>query len=61
MLYDEKLKQVMLDVLTNRVSGIASCIDGLNNLGYTPNKNKLTILSWTMILIDAYENIDLFL
>lgn len=60
MLYDETLKKVVLDVLENRVSGIANCITGLNELGYTPNKSKLDILGWVMILIDAYENIDIF-
>ena len=60
MLYDAILKQTMLDVLENRVSGIADCINALNEEGYVPNKNKKTILSWGIILIHAYENIDVF-
>jgi len=58
MLYESNLKQTMLDVLENRVSGIADCILVLFDNGYTPNKNKMTILDWCSILIDAYENID---
>lgn len=58
MLYEPKLKQAMLDVLENRMSGIADCIQVLFAEGYIPNKNKMTILNWSSILIDAYENID---
>lgn len=58
MLYEENLKQTMLDVLENRVSSIADCIQVLLAEGYIPNKNKMTILNWASILIDAYENID---
>ena len=58
MLYEPKLKQAMLDVLENRTSSIADCIIVLFDNGYIPNKNKYTILSWSSILIDAYENVD---
>ena len=58
MLYEPNLKEAMLDVLENRMSGIADCIQVLFNNGYIPNKNKMTILNWTAILIDAYENVD---
>lgn len=58
MLYEPNLKDAMLDVLENRMSGIADCIQILFDNGYVPNKNKMTILNWTSILIDAYENID---
>lgn len=58
MLYEPKLKQAMLDALENRMSGIADCIQVLFAEGYIPNKNKMTILNWSSILIDAYENID---
>ena len=60
MLYEPTLKDTMLDVLENRMSGIADCIQVLFDNGYIPNKNKITVLTWTPILIDAYENIDLF-
>lgn len=58
MLYEPKLKQTMLDVLEERMSGIADCITVLFDNGYVPNKNKITILDWSSILIDAYENVD---
>lgn len=58
MLYEPNLKQAMLDVLEERMSGIADCISVLMNDGYIPNKNKMTILNWSAILIDAYENVD---
>lgn len=58
MLYEPNLKQAMLDVLEERMSGIADCIIVLMDNGYTPNKNKMTILNWSAILIDAYENVD---
>ena len=60
MLYDTKLKQAMLDVLENRMLGIADCIQVLLAEGYIPNKNKIIILNWSAILIDAYENINIF-
>ena len=57
MLYEPNLKQAMLDVLEERMSGIADCITVLMDNGYIPNKNKMTILNWSAILIDAYENV----
>lgn len=58
MLYEPNLKETMLDVLQDRVSSIADCIQILFANGYIPNKNKITILDWSSILIDAYENVD---
>jgi hypothetical protein len=60
MLYDENLKQAMLDILEQRVSGIADSINTLVGEGYIPNKNKINVLNWACILIHAYENIDIF-
>lgn len=60
MLYDEKLKKVMLDILDERVSGIAGSITDLADKGFIPNRNKINILDWGTILIHAYENIDVF-
>lgn len=57
-MYEVALKQTMLDVLENRMSGIAGCIQALFENGYIPNKNKMTILNWTTILINAYENVE---
>lgn len=58
MLYDAEKKQDMLDTLENRVSSIVDVCVALVNEGYNLNKNKLNKLSWTMIMIDAFENID---
>ena len=58
MLYKSNNKSAMLDILKNRVSGVADCINALFEEGYIPNKNKYTILDFSSILIDAYENID---
>lgn len=58
MLYEPILRQAMLDVLEERMSSIADCIQALFEQGYIPNKNKMTILNWSAILIDAYENVD---
>lgn len=58
MLYDDILKQAMLDVLENRMSGIADCIQTLFSEGYIINKNKYNILDWSTLLIHAYDNID---
>lgn len=60
MMYESYLNKAMLDVLENRMSGIADSITVLIDKGYVPNKNKMTVLNWTPILIDAYENIALF-
>lgn len=58
MLYDADKKQEMLDTLNNRVSSIVDVCVALVNEGYNLNKSKLTKLSWTTIMIDAFENID---
>ena len=58
MLYEEKLKKTMLGVLENRISGIADSVQVLVKEGLIPNKNKNTKLDWSIILIHAYENID---
>lgn len=58
MLYDAEKKQVMLDTLENRVSSIVDVCVALINEGYIPNKNKYNKLSWSIIMIDAFQNID---
>ena len=58
MLYDADKKQEVLDTLNNRVSSIVDVCVALVNEGYNLNKSKLTKLSWTTIMIDAFENID---
>lgn len=58
MLYDVEKKQMMLDALDARVSSIVDVCIALIQEGYIPNKNKSTKLSWSTILIDAFNNID---
>ena len=58
MLYDAEKKQDMLDTLNNRVSSIVDVCVSLIQEGYIPNKNKFNKLSWTIIMIDAFDNID---
>ena len=58
MLYNAEKKQNMLDTLNNRVSSIVDVCVALVNEGYVPNKAKQTKLSWTVIMINAFENID---
>lgn len=58
MLYDVEKKQEMLDTLNARVSSIVDICIALINDGYIPNKNKSNKLSWSVIMIDAFENID---
>ena len=60
MLHEDVLTDTMLDILNDRVSSIAGTIEALVNEGYIPNKNKSVILQWSIILIDAYENFNLF-
>lgn len=58
MLYDVEKKQMMLDALDARVSSIVDVCIALIQEGYIPNKNKSVKLSWSTILIDAFNNID---
>lgn len=58
MLYDVEKKQMVLDTLENRVSSIVDVCIALIQEGYIPNKNKNVKLSWSVILIDAFNNID---
>lgn len=60
MIYEESIRQQVLDALHKRVSSISGIIITLSNNGFTPNKNKLTKLIWNSMLIDAYENINVF-
>jgi len=53
MLYEPSLKEAMLDVLNDRMSGIADCIQVLLDNGFIPNKNKTIIVQWSSILIAA--------
>ena len=58
MLYDVEKKQMMLDTLQDKVSSVVDVCVALTNEGYIPNKNKFNKLSWSIIMIDAFENIE---
>lgn len=58
MSYEPGLKQVVLDVLLDRMSSIAGCILLLNEEGYIPNKSKQVIINWSSCLIAAYKIVD---
>ena len=60
MLYNVENKEAMLDALNDRVSSIVDVCIALIEEGYIPNKNKSTKLSWSVIMIDAINNIDVF-
>lgn len=58
MLYNVEKKQEMLDTLNNRVSSIVDVCIALINEGYLPNNAKYAKVSWSTIMIDAFNNID---
>ena len=58
MLYNAENKQAMLDALEDRVSSIVDVCIALIKEGYTLNKNKYVKLSWSAIMIDACNNMD---
>ena len=60
MLYNVENKEAMLGALNDRVSSIVDVCIALIEEGYIPNKNKSTKLSWSTIMIDAINNIDVF-
>lgn len=58
MLYNVENKQVMLDALKDRVSSIVDVCIALIEEGYIVNKNKYVKLSWSAIMIDVCDNMD---
>lgn len=58
MLYNDETKQSTLDALHDRVSSVVDISIALLSEGYIPNKNKAIKLQWSLVLIDAFENID---
>ena len=59
MFYKSEIESTMVDILKDRMSSIADSILVLLENGYIPNKNKIFILSWSPMLINAFETIDL--
>lgn len=60
MLYDVDLKDTIVDTLNTKVSTIVESIVILTEEGYVPNNRKIIQLDWCSLLINAFENIDLF-
>ena len=58
MLYEEDMREVILDTLETRVSSISLLIGRLLEEGYVPNSKKLLLLNWFTVVIHAYENIN---
>lgn len=58
MLYDNIIKEAVFDTLIKKVLNTANLVQILFKEGYIPNKNKFTIISWGLLLIEAYQNID---
>ena len=60
MMYEEEIKNVILDSLQNRLSSIALCVGKLLEEGYLPNNKKQVQLSFLSILSSAYTHINSF-
>ena len=60
MMYEEEIREAVLDTLENRVSSIALCIGKFLEEGYIPNNKKEIQLNWLTILIPAYKHINSF-
>lgn len=58
MLYDADKKEKVLDTLNDRVSSIVDVCTMLLNEGFVVNKAKLNKLNMCIMLIHAFENID---
>lgn len=58
MLYNGQIKEATLETLANRVSSVANIILSLIEEGYIPNRNKQIKIQLGLMLIDAFENID---
>lgn len=60
MLYENNLKDTIVDTLNAKVSTIVDSMLVLLDEGYIPNQRKITQLNWSSILIHAFENISVF-
>lgn len=57
-MYDDKIKQTILDNLESKVMSIVDTSITLASQGYLVNKSKQIRLNWSSILFHAFENID---
>ncbi len=60
MLYNKDIRKQITDTLENRVSVIVDYNIALAEQGMLISKDNSTNLSATLMLIDAFENIDVF-
>lgn len=60
MLYEDRMKEEVLNTLTDKVFNTISNIQSVSEEGFVPSDKKMCLLSLSLILIDAYENINLF-
>ena len=60
MLYNKDIRKQITDTLENRVSVIVDYNIALAEHGMSTSKDNSANLSATLMLIDAFENIDVF-
>lgn len=58
-MYDDLIKNTILDDLESKVTSIVNTSVALTSQGYLVNKSKYIRLDWSSILIHAFENIDI--
>lgn len=56
-MYDDKIKNTVLDDLESKVIGIVDTSVTLASQGYLVNRRKYIKLDWSSLLIHAFENI----
>ncbi len=59
-MYDDLIKQNILDNLESKVISIIETAITLASQGYLVNKSKYIRLDWSSVLIHAFQNIDVF-
>lgn len=60
MSYNVKLKDTIVSTLENRVLTIVDSIIKLTSEGYKINNNKIVNFNVSLLLINAFENIEVF-
>lgn len=60
MSYNVKLKDTIVSTLENRVLTIVDSIIKLTSEGYKINNNKIVNFNISLLLINAFENIEVF-
>lgn len=60
MSYNVKLKDTIVSTLENRVLTIVDSIIKLTSEGYKINNNKIVNFNVSLLLINAFENIEIF-